>query len=292
MKAALARPTRGASGGSWGSHVTRQPARRLGAGVPTDWDAPSDRHRLHADSPLTPSPQSTLSPPSRLHSIPFAPAVMFPPHPATLAPYSHPQLAANLIAPSQPPPISHHPQSSPAGLTLTVTAGEDISRVLRFDKLDTPVINIGRMPSSRVNELELDLDLDLAWFRCAVVSRKHAKICFADSGHVSTLVLMFPLAVAGTVPTPPGLSHRSILPSRHPLTQGRAHRSHSPRSRGPYPACRRRYRHLWQVCWQGCRSRSSRFSQGQVPASASRPRRRISTHSHPKVEFWPLWRPH
>lgn len=44
------------------------------------------------------------------------------------------------------------------------------------------------MPSSRVNEhdLDFDLDLDLAWFRCAVVSRKHAKICFADSGHVST----------------------------------------------------------------------------------------------------------
>jgi hypothetical protein len=46
------------------------------------------------------------------------------------------------------------------------------------------------MPSSRVNELELELDL--AWFRCAVVSRKHAKICFADSGHVSAPIFTFP----------------------------------------------------------------------------------------------------
>ena len=130
---------------------------------------------------------------------------MFPPPVGSLAPYSDPQLTGNLIVPSYPPPISQYPRTSPAGLTLTVTAGEDISRVLRFDKSDTPVINIGRMPSSRVNELELDLDLDLdlAWFRCAVVSRKHAKICFADSGHVSTPTFSFPLAVAETMCIPP-----------------------------------------------------------------------------------------
>lgn len=121
---------------------------------------------------------------------------MFPPPVGGLAPYSHPQVT---------------------GLTLTVTAGEDVSRVLRFDKSETPVINIGRMPSSRVNELELDLDLDLdlAWFRCAVVSRKHAKICFADSGHVYLVDLSshhgthllkvghaVPVPLAPEVPTP------------------------------------------------------------------------------------------
>lgn len=116
---------------------------------------------------------------------------MFPPPVGSLAPYSHPQVTGNLIAPSHPSPISQHPHISSAGLTLTVTAGEDISRVLRFDKSETPVINIGRMPSSRANEPELDLDLDLAWFRCAVVSRKHAKICFADSGHVSSPIFAF-----------------------------------------------------------------------------------------------------
>lgn len=119
---------------------------------------------------------------------------MFPPLVGGLVPYSHPQVT---------------------GLTLTVTAGEDVSRVLRFDKLETPVINIGRMPSSRASEPELDLDLDLAWFRCAVVSRKHAKICFADSGHVYLIDLSshhgthllkvghaVPVALAPEVPTP------------------------------------------------------------------------------------------
>lgn len=149
---------------------------------------------------------------------------MFPPQAGTLAPYPHPQLAGNLIAPSHPPPISHHPQISPPGLTLTVTAGEDISRVLRFDKLETPVINIGRMPSSRVNELEIDLDLDLAWFRCAVVSRKHAKICFADSGHVSTPILTFPLVVARTVRTP----SRSISSISPPIMAPTYSRSDTP----------------------------------------------------------------
>ncbi|KAF9782468.1 hypothetical protein BJ322DRAFT_1111329 [Thelephora terrestris] len=118
---------------------------------------------------------------------------MFPPV-GSLAPCSHPQVT---------------------GLTLTVTTGEDISRVLRFDKVETPVINIGRMPSSRANELELDLDIDLAWFRCAVVSRKHAKICFADSGHVYLIDLSshhgthllkvghaIPVALAPEAPTP------------------------------------------------------------------------------------------
>jgi len=117
---------------------------------------------------------------------------MFPPPVGSLAPYSHPQVSGNLIAPSHPPPISQCPQFSLIGLTLTVTAGEDVSRVLRFDKSETPVINIGRMPSSRANELELDPDLDLAWFRCAVVSRKHAKICFTDGGHVSTPIFTSP----------------------------------------------------------------------------------------------------
>lgn len=129
---------------------------------------------------------------------------MFPPPVGSLAPCSHPQVAGNLIAPSHPPSTPQSLETSFTGLTLTVTAGEDVSRVLRFDKAETPVINIGRMPSSRANELELDLDIDLAWFRCAVVSRKHAKICFADSGHVSIPIFTpfpsLPLIVAPTAP--------------------------------------------------------------------------------------------
>ena len=159
--------------------------------MPIDWILRPTAATAYAQSPPHSSSSSAHSKFAQLslNSTPFTSAVMFPPPVGSLAPYSNPQVAGNLIAPSYPPPISQLSQFSLAGLTLTVTAGEDISRVLRFDKSDTPVINIGRMPSSRVNELELDLDLDLdlAWFRCAVVSRKHAKICFADSGHVSTL---------------------------------------------------------------------------------------------------------
>jgi len=213
---------------------------------------PRDFNRLDPKCPLTGSsvrlppppshnlllaprpPQPTQSSPSCPSTLPpFTSTVMFPPPVGSLAPYPSPQVAGNLIAPSYPPPISQLSQISLAGLTLTVTAGEDISRVLRFDKSDTPVINIGRMPSSRVNELELDLDLDLdlAWFRCAVVSRKHAKICFADSGHVSILTFApAPLVNWDPCAFLTGLSHRSILPSRHPLTQGRTHRPRNSRS--------------------------------------------------------------
>jgi hypothetical protein len=139
---------------------------------------------------------------------------MFPPPADGLAPYPHPQVAGNLITSSHPPPISQCLQTPSTALTLTVTAGEDISRVLRFDKSETPVINIGRMPSSRANELELDLGLDLAWFRCAVVSRKHAKICFADSGHVSVPIFTSPFTVAATT----HLSHRFISSIYPPIT--------------------------------------------------------------------------
>ena len=62
------------------------------------------------------------------------------------------------------------------------------------------------MPSSRASELELDPDLDLAWFRCAVVSRKHAKICFTDGGHVSTPIFASPLS-----PPRCGCNHPHLL---------------------------------------------------------------------------------
>ena len=216
---------------------------------------------------------------------------MFPPPAGPLAPYSQPQVTGNLIAPSYPLPIS---QPSPflfTGLTLTVTAGEDVSRVLRFNKSETPVINIGRMPSSRVNELELDLELDLAWFRCAVVSRKHAKICFADSGHVSIPISPIPpcpiVAVTACL-TLSGLSHRSIFPSWHPLAQGRAPCPSSSHSRSSHPSRRRRCRHFWKTRWQGRGSRSSRHNQGRVPASAGRPSRSVPAHPYPKIQFRPF----
>lgn len=67
------------------------------------------------------------------------------------------------------------------GITIIVTSGDNPSRTLTFWKSSTPVINIGRMPSTKLPQTDVN---DTAWFRCAVVSRKHAKIFFADNGQV------------------------------------------------------------------------------------------------------------
>jgi pSer/pThr/pTyr-binding forkhead associated (FHA) protein len=64
------------------------------------------------------------------------------------------------------------------GLTLTITSGDEPSRTLSFSRSQTPKINIGRMPSTKVPQA----DDDNAWLKCAVVSRRHAKIVFSDSG--------------------------------------------------------------------------------------------------------------
>ncbi|KNZ82372.1 hypothetical protein J132_00187 [Termitomyces sp. J132] len=68
------------------------------------------------------------------------------------------------------------------GLILQVDkSADDPSCTLTFRRAISNVVHIGRRPS---NQGSIQLGKDSAMFRCAVVSRKHAKITFSDSGHV------------------------------------------------------------------------------------------------------------
>lgn len=55
-----------------------------------------------------------------------------------------------------------------------------------FKRSNVTVVNIGRRSGSEPDR-SLDEDLTSAMFRCAVVSRKHAKIVFSDCGNVCIL---------------------------------------------------------------------------------------------------------
>ncbi|KAF8063428.1 hypothetical protein FPV67DRAFT_1506500 [Lyophyllum atratum] len=67
------------------------------------------------------------------------------------------------------------------GIILRVEKSvDDPACVLTFHRSTSSVVHIGRRPS---NEERVQTDSEGAMFRCAVVSRKHAKIAFSDSGH-------------------------------------------------------------------------------------------------------------
>lgn len=53
-----------------------------------------------------------------------------------------------------------------------------------FRRASTSVIHIGRRPGTDPERRSQDIEDGNAMFRCAVVSRKHAKIALSDSGHV------------------------------------------------------------------------------------------------------------
>jgi hypothetical protein len=55
---------------------------------------------------------------------------------------------------------------------------------LIFSRASTDVVHIGRLSSTEVERWHGDSTSAL--FKCAVVSRSHAKIVFSDSGHVVT----------------------------------------------------------------------------------------------------------
>ncbi|KAF5375888.1 hypothetical protein D9615_008200 [Tricholomella constricta] len=77
-------------------------------------------------------------------------------------------------------PFLHSPQIV-TGITLRVEkSADDPPCVLTFRRSTSSVVHIGRRPS---NEERVQSDIQGAMFRCAVVSRKHAKIAFSDSGH-------------------------------------------------------------------------------------------------------------
>lgn len=60
-----------------------------------------------------------------------------------------------------------------------------------FRKATTSVVHIGRRPGSEPERKERDTTTGKAMFRCAVVSRKHAKILFTDTGVVRIHLLWF-----------------------------------------------------------------------------------------------------
>lgn len=53
-----------------------------------------------------------------------------------------------------------------------------------FRRANTSVVHIGRRSGFDSDKRSEDAELGNAMFRCAVVSRKHAKIAFSDSGLV------------------------------------------------------------------------------------------------------------
>jgi len=61
---------------------------------------------------------------------------------------------------------------------------------LIFSRANTDVVHIGRLSSSEVERWHGDSTSAL--FKCAVVSRSHAKIVFSDSGHVVNLAPFVP----------------------------------------------------------------------------------------------------
>ena len=69
------------------------------------------------------------------------------------------------------------------GIVLTVEPSDNGgAHRLVFNRSDGSVVPIGRRPGGEVPSA---VDLHSAMFRCAVVSRKHAKIMFSDNtGHV------------------------------------------------------------------------------------------------------------
>ncbi|KAJ3563864.1 hypothetical protein NP233_g8661 [Leucocoprinus birnbaumii] len=56
--------------------------------------------------------------------------------------------------------------------------------VLTFNRDRSSTVHVGRRPGNENESRTLDQENGRAMFRCAVVSRRHAKIVFTDSGNV------------------------------------------------------------------------------------------------------------
>lgn len=59
-----------------------------------------------------------------------------------------------------------------------------------FRRANTSVVHIGRRSGFDPDKRSEDAELGNAMFRCAVVSRKHAKIAFSDSGLVRFIIVL------------------------------------------------------------------------------------------------------
>lgn len=78
-----------------------------------------------------------------------------------------------------------------SGVVLHIEeSGGDSAYEMTFRKETSNVVHIGRRPGSDLEPREKDNETGKAMFRCAVVSRKHAKIAFSDTGYVRNAVLL------------------------------------------------------------------------------------------------------
>lgn len=87
---------------------------------------------------------------------------------------------ADPVVPSALSSDTHRPVS---GILLHIPkTAEQPGQSLRYYKIRTQVVNIGRASGSNVGKERQSIDT--ATFRCPVISRRHAKILLSDTGHV------------------------------------------------------------------------------------------------------------
>lgn len=85
---------------------------------------------------------------------------------------------------------------------------------LKFGRDESPSILVGRRPGVESEYPTLDHDNDRAMFRCAVVSRRHAKIVFTNSGNVFIIDLN---SHHGTHIRKPGEASSRMLETKVPI---------------------------------------------------------------------------
>lgn len=175
--------------------------------------------------------------------------------------HTNPAPNASLSSPVDLAPIGHQRQvngtvsecsrvgfpgtdSSLSGIKLHVDANtssleldEYTPKVLPFHKADAGVVHIGRRSGTEVTSEKAATESDSknqAMFRCAVVSRVHAKIVFSDSGHVSHRPTPDQLNVMYVFNSSrAGLCSRPLVPSWHSPPQSRGRLDEDGEARDP-----------------------------------------------------------
>jgi hypothetical protein len=72
-----------------------------------------------------------------------------------------------------------------SGVALHIESGDQPPYGMLFRRSHFKVVDIGRRPGgTNIEKRHEPTDCGRAMFRCPVISRKHAKITFSDSGHV------------------------------------------------------------------------------------------------------------
>jgi hypothetical protein len=101
---------------------------------------------------------------------------------------------------------------------------------LIFSRANTDTVHVGRLSSHEAERCHGDSSSAL--FKCAVVSRIHAKILFSDSGHVIAISTLFFLSLIVSLL---GLPHRHEVTSWHTPPQARRNRFQDVGARDTHP---------------------------------------------------------